>query len=306
MTATTVNNIARAFCAGAVLAMLVAAPAQARCAKSDRWRICREAHTVRWTYLDPQSPSSGEVALGRRDRPARVVLGDRTGYVSVTGPRPRIVIFGGPQFAVKGEPLTLRRTGETIRWRVGEDWRRVTVATGAELPPARCKAPRFASHVSREGDSLIVDLELGMGGLVVGCVSGGRPYALLYPGDTPPFLVTARVVAFNGPFALLEPTESYRMTQRELIAYDLRTGAVVSRTSGGTEFWDGPGSTVHRAQLSPTGAVAVARDTQIVAARGVVDQVLDEAPEIDPTSLALTGTALSWRHGEEIRTAELP
>jgi hypothetical protein len=123
---------------------------------------------------------------------------------------------------------------------------------------------------------------------------------------TEPHSQSIRVVAFNGPFALLENTETFHMTQRTLTSYDLRSGTTVAGPSGGYSIYDGPSSTVHRALVSATGAIAVARDQAIVVARaGSGDQVLDDAPQVDPGSLALTGGTLSWRHGDETRTAEL-
>ena len=264
---------------------------------------------IRWVELAGRRHSRGKTVLGAGERFVGQAFADYGLYVAVGGARPHVRRTGNsPDGVIDRSPglalRSLRRRGGAVSWRVGGERRRVSAIDGRDLPPGDCRVPGYARAVTRVGRAVTYELRLGdpyYEGQVYGCLDGGRPHKV---GETSNDLAIEafETLLLAEPFAVFEETFSWKDTSQEVVAVDLRTGATTARA------WFGGGAV--RLVVSRTGAVAFTQSSAdqhyVNAARGYEVKTIDGGPAVDPASLTLDGTTLSWTSGGERRTAELP
>ncbi len=149
-----------------------------------------------------------------------------------------------------------------------------------------------------------------------GCLySRGRRVQLAFDsftndGDTVAgsFVLSGSLVAFyTGEGTGTDPMSSLSGNQYVSVV-DLRTRHIVHRADVRVAL-SGNGDGVHKVVLAPTGSVAwsdvIASGPEIHALGRSGPVVLDAGTGVDPNSLRLRGTTLSWIHGGEMKTATL-
>jgi hypothetical protein len=321
------KNTIRIVLTGLIVALLPPSPAHAACRAKvtrvkDGWRLCDRPEIMRHGAAPSRVLARGgnvvvefagaalyyfavdvphyfqRLALERGERPVRYAFGTSTVYAGLPG-RGIVRLFGAPiDVDPKGGPSTLRGSGGTVRWRSHGALRRISAWSGYDLRARGCHAPRYAVGVRRSGTALTYELRQGtrkFSGFIFGCLDAGRTFKL---GATEPVNPT-HTLGFHGRFVLVSYPSTVPVSE-SLTAFDLRTGAV---TAG---MPNNPGP-VHRALLSPSGAIAAVRgDGEVITVRDYTVATLDRGPEVDSGSLALDGTTLTWRHGAETRSADLP
>jgi hypothetical protein len=202
------------------------------------------------------------------------------------------------------EPASVRIAGSAVHWTsAGEprSWR-LDVRRPCGRSGSATIARNDEARVYRYGD------------LTWGChaATGARSALGTAFADTWEYYGGAHV-HLAGRYASIDVGYGGRGGARaDLLVHDLATGAVVHRWS----CCSGGGASVVRVALAATGAVAwtvggwgdrgPAGGAELRKSDADGEAiVLDSGRELDVDSLALSGTTISWRHGEERRAAEL-
>jgi hypothetical protein len=109
----------------------------------------------------------------------------------------------------------------------------------------------------------------------------------------------------------LQGVDSYRLTA---VARNLRTGEAVECSAGfGSHVGGRRGTDVEDLVVTSRGTIAWAAifwgkgaGRAVIACTPEGEQILDSGQGIDPESLRLHGSTISWRDSRENRAAELP
>lgn len=88
---------------------------------------------------------------------------------------------------------------------------------------------------------------------------------------------------------------SYAATEQPLGPESISSVGSLVLTPGGAAAWIGVGSSI----------VGHTRDVEVRAGHGHASRLLDSGPQIQPGSLRLNGSHLTWHHGQTTRSATL-